>query len=321
MLEPIRDLAADPEFWEQRSEGLAIFVSNDTFRHYRVPLRLHELVVVNARFQVKPLLSLLDAGEQYLLLTLSQNRVRLWQGNRFALREVEVGGLPENKRQALNYDGADRGSQVHSAMQGRAAKGKQGAVFHGQGGSPDAAKDDLEQYFRVVDASLRPVLRANRAPLLLAGVDYLLPIYRKVNRYAHLAGEELAGNCDHLTAHQLHDKAWPLIEPRFDAKREEDAARFRALAGTGKTSDDIRVVAPAALQGKVDVLFFDRRDQVWGAFDEARSSVELREEPQPGDDDLLDFAAVRTALSRGSVYAVERRRIPADGPVAAIFRY
>ena len=63
---------------------------------------------------------------------------------------------------------------MHSAMRG--SLGKQAAVFHGQGGHNETHKDDLLQYFRLVDASLETVLRESQAPLLLAGVDYLLPL-------------------------------------------------------------------------------------------------------------------------------------------------
>ena len=76
-------------------------------------------------------------------------------------------------------------NQVHSG--GDFGIGKQAAVFHGQGGQPDARKDDLKLYFREVNQALvaRPTTRANSVDR--GGVDYLLPIFRETCDYAGLA--------------------------------------------------------------------------------------------------------------------------------------
>lgn len=318
LLDPVRLLPKEPEFWEKRSNGLAIFVSQDRFDRYRVPLELDETVVVNRRFQVKPLLPLLGSHDRYYVLAFSQNRVRFFEGKRFSMYEVTIDGMPSSMEQALNLDGADRGSQVHSAMRG--SLGKQAAVFHGQGGEREAAKGDLAQYFRVIDAALHDTLREERAPLFLAAVQYLLPIYREVSSYAHIAQKELPGNPDHLSEHELHDRVVPLVESYAENAREEAAARYRQLAASGRASDDIRQIVPAAHQGQVETLFVDRSDHQWGAYDPSTGNVELRSPRQSADDDLLDYAAVQTLLHRGAVHAVSREQSPSP-PAAAVFRY
>ncbi|MBC8870612.1 MAG: hypothetical protein H8E44_14410 [Planctomycetes bacterium] len=318
LLDPVRQLPKEPGFWEKRSNGLAIFISQGVFDRFRIPLELDETVIVNRRFQVKPLLPLLGSNDRYFVLAFSQNRVRFFKGSRFGLDEMTIDGMPKDMDQALNLDGADRGSQVHSAMRGD--QGKQSAVFHGQGGSREAAKDDLAQYFRMIDTALRDTLRGQRAPLFLAAVQYLLPIYREVSSYAHIAKKELPGNPDHSPEHELHVRVWPLVESFAEDAREAAAAKYRKLAGTGKTSDDIRQIVPAAHQGQVETLFVDRSDHQWGVFEPDTGKLELRSPQQPGDDDLLDYAAVQTLLHRGGVYAVPSDQSPSP-PAAAVFRY
>lgn len=220
---------------------------------------------------------------------------------------------------ALNYTSVDRGSQTHSATRGN--QGKQGAVFHGQGGEPESHKEDVAQYFRLVDQSLRPTLNTRNLPLLLAGVEYLLPIYREVNSYPHLAEVELRGNFEHEPAAKLLEKAWSVMGPSFEAKREQVAARYRQLAGTGKTSDNIENILPAAYDGRVDALFVDQATHQWGIYATASRFIEVHEEFQAGDDDLLDIAAVQTLLHNGSVYAVERDAIPENKATVALLRY
>ena len=317
LLDPVRGLPADSRFWDKRSQGLAVFVANGFVHRFRLPLQLEESVVVNRRFQVKSLLPLVGANDRFFVLALSQNQVRFLEGGQFSIKAVPVDGLPRDMDHALNFDAGDRGHPANPA--GRGDPGK-GGVPHGQGAERDTSKEDLAHYFRLIDTALRPVLRDQRAPLVLAGVQYLLPIYREVSSYPHLAEAELPGNPDHLHESQLHDRAWPLITPYVERAKLEAGDKYRHLAGTGKASADIRQILSAAVGGQVESLFVDRASHVWGAFDPATGEVHVHGEEQPGDDDLLDFAAVQTLLNRGSVFAVPRDESPAP-PIAAVFRY
>lgn len=320
LLEPIRDLSAEHGFWEKRSLGLAMFIADGLWHRFRVPLPLAETVVVNRRFQLKPLLPLIGVNDQYFVLALSQNRVRFFEGRQLGLAEVKVDGLPRDMAEVLNHDTSERPSLAHATARGPSGKGA--AVVYGLGGEREPAKDELAQYFRAVDAALREPLREQRAPLILAGVQYLLPIYREVSSCGNLADEELLGNPDHLSEHELHGRTWPLIQARLEKARQEADAKYRKLAGTGRTSDDLHRIVPAAQQGQVESLFVDRAAHCWGTFDAATGSVALRSPapPERGDDDLLDYAAVETLLHRGAVYAVAAEHVPAP-PVAAILRY
>ena len=320
LLEPVRSLPAEPGFWEKRSLGLAVFITDGLWNRFRVPLPLDETVVVNQRFQLKPLLPLLGVNDQYFVLALSQNRVRFLAGRQFGMQEVKVDGLPKDMAQALNYDSSERPSLAHAAP--RSQPGKSSAVVHSLGGDREPAKEELAQYFRSVDAALRDALRDQRAPLILAGVQYLLPIYREVSSYGHIAHDEVPGNPDHLAEHELHERTWPLVQSYLEHARQDAVAKYQKLAGTGKTSDDLSRIVSAAQQGQVESLFVDRTAHRWGTFDAATGQLAVRPSsaPEPGDDDLLDYAAVQTLLHRGAVYALPAEQVPAP-PAAAILRY
>ena len=320
LLEPVRDLPAEPGFWEKRSQGLAVFVTEGLWNRFRVPLSLVETVVVNRRFQVKPLLPLVGLNDQFFVLALSQNRVRFFEGRQFSMSEMKVDGLPQDLEQVLNHDSGERMTLAHSGA--RKPPGKASVVVHGMGGEREPSKDELAQYFRAVDAALREPLREQRAPLVLAGVQYLLPIYREVSSYGHLAEQELPGNPDHLSERELHARTWPLIQTRLESAWQDAVAKYRKLAGTGKTSDDLHRIVPAARQGQVEALFVDRTAHRWGAFDPASGQVTVRDSSarELGDDDLLDYAAVETLLHRGAVYALAKDQVPVP-PAAAILRY
>jgi hypothetical protein len=319
LLLPAEQLAGNAKFWSHRSQGLAVLVAPGLFHAYRLPQAFPESATVGRRLNIKPLLAVADRGERFLVLALSQNQVKLWEATRTAIRELAVKGLPANKREALLIDSADRGEQVHAAMRG--SLGKQAAVFHGQGGEKDTAKTDIEQFFRVIDHALAPLLRHQTAPLLLAGVDYLLPIFRQVTRYPHLAERHLTGNCDLLTPLQLHERSWEVMRPYFDRPRRRALDRVRELAGTDKVSLDPAAIVTAVASGRVDVLVADAGQERYGTFDSKAGKAATCDASCAGSEDLVNLAVAETLLHGGTVFVAESRELPAQSPLAAIYRY
>jgi hypothetical protein len=71
-----------------------------------------------------------------------------------------------------------RSSSIPSCLTPLVPDGMHPSIFHGHGmASADDPKDYISHYFQQVDAGLRDLLRDEQALLVLAGVDYLLPIY------------------------------------------------------------------------------------------------------------------------------------------------
>jgi hypothetical protein len=219
----------------------------------------------------------------------------------------------------LALDEADRGTQSHSVM--RAGKGKQSSSFHGQGGVKDTHKDELMAFFRLIDEAIMPVLHNEVHPLILAGVDYLLPIFKETCHYSHLATPQLEGNCDHLSAREVHAKVWPLVEPLLSQGGKQAAAKYSSLAGTEKATNDPRKALQAAFDGRIETLFVALDCHAWGECDLVGQVLELHDEQQSGDQDLLDLALVQTLLHHGRVYAVDADEMPTAEPLAAIMRF
>jgi hypothetical protein len=320
-LRPASRLVQDGLFWQRQSDGLAIFVSSEVFRHYRLPLDFAELVVVTDRFHVKPLLPLLSGDGRFFVLALSQDEVRLLLGSRYSVGEVDLEGVPGSLAQALRFDDPERRLQFHTASGPSGGKGSRPAMFYGQGAPSGDQKSDILRYFQKLDTGIQALLAGEQAPLVLAGVDYLLPLYREANTYPHLIGEGIEGNPDNLSAQELHRQAWPVVGPCFLEEREMAAKRLRQLADTGGVSDNLAEIVPAAYHGRIDILFIATGLQRWGTFDPAKNKVRLHQDPEPGDQDLADFAAVQVLLHGGSVYAVEAKQMPVGASLAALLRY
>src|SRR5215208_2020314 len=259
LLGPARKLLDDSVFWRHQSDGLAIFLAAGVFRYYRLPLNFEDLVVVADRYYLKPLLPLLTGDGQFYVLALSQNEVRLLRATRHSVR----------------YDDQEKQLQFHTGTVG--GRGGRAAIFHGH--EPDDPKDDILRYFRQIDRGVQELLKGSQAPLVLVGVDYLLPIYREVSRYPHTIDEGVTGNPESLSPEELHERTWDAVRPRFSEAQQNAAARYRQLAGTGQTSRDVREIVAAAYYGRVETLFAASGTQQWGVFDPDTGDVDLYEGP------------------------------------------
>jgi hypothetical protein len=326
LLEPARELLNDYDFWQHQNSGLAVYLSPGLFQTYRLPLKFEELVMVSdTSFHFKPLLPLLSDDGQFYILAISQNALRLFQGTRHSIQELDLQDVPHSLAEALRFDDSERQLQFHTAtpdVQGGGPVADQSAIYHGHAGDEDNKKTDILRYFQQVDRGLKDFLKDDPAPLILAGVEYLFPIYKEANTYQHLLDEGIVGNPDKLKPDELHQQAWPVIQPYFEQARQEAMARFMEMANNSEAaSADIREIVPAAYYGRVETLFVPLTLQQWGSFDPNSSTVNLHDELLPGDEELYDLAAVQTLINGGIVYAVEPDKAPGSAPVAAIFRY
>jgi hypothetical protein len=322
MLEPVSQLVEDGLFWQQQSDGLAIFVSAREVFHYRLPFDLEELVVVAKRFHVKPLLPFLSGDGQFYVLAISKDAVRLLHGTRYSVSEVDLEGVPSGLADALRFDDPERRLQFHTASGPSGGSGGRPAMFHGQGAPSQDEKTDILRYFQKVDEGVQALLAGEQAPLVLVGVDYLLPIYEEANEYPYLVEEGITGNPEDLSNKELHQRVWSLVQPRFRVEQEEAKSHFLQLVGGDQASEDLVEVVPAAVHGRIERLFVALGQQQWGRFEPTTNEVTLHADFEPGDQDLPDLAAVQTLLNGGAVYAVEPEQMPDKAAlVAAIFRY
>jgi hypothetical protein len=319
LLKPAAQLVPERPFWLQGGDGLALFRSPDLFDAYHLPMRFEELAVVSDRFHVKPLIALLG-GERFYILALSQNEVRLLYGTRHSIQELT---LPEGTSKSLaEMPGQEDHVKQHQIFaSGRPGSRGRGAVQHGYVTGEEDTRTDLLNYFHRIDSGLQPLLRDERVPLVVAGVEYLFPVYREANTYRHLIDQTLPGNPEGVRPEELRDRAVRLLEPYFLEAQRAAAERYRQLLGTGLASSNLTEVVPSAYLGRVDSLFVAVGVQQWGSHDPSTHTVQLHDAAEPGDDDLLDLAAVQTLLHGGAVYAVGAEDVPDDAPVAALFRY
>ncbi len=307
LLEPVYGLFQNNRlFWRSPSRGLAIFRSQDCFRYYRLPIQFDELAVVNDRFYLKPLLPLFSGNSRFYVLAFCDDGPQLLEGTDLDLHTIDAEQMPTGLAAALQDE----------SIKAQAPGERRISLAH----EPEV-RENLVRGFRTVDRALHDLLRAEGAPLVLAGPDYLLRLYREANSYPHLIADVPTSNNTELRAEELHRHTWKAVGPYFRMSMDKAIEQYTNAAGTGRASSQLTDVVSAACTGRVATLFVDDSARLWGTFDPVESTVHLAPAEQPNAEELSDFAAVQVLLNGGIVYPLAGNSVPDGAPMAALFRY
>lgn len=318
ILAPARELIKREEFWGG-ADGLAMFLSSSFFQYFRLPISFEDLVTVTDHFEISPLLPLFTAGGRFYVLALSRNHVRLIEGTPYSWTELDLPNVPHSEDEALKYDVRESVLQVHSGAR-IPGRSKESRIFTGQGIGVDDEQTRTLEYIYAVERGLRRHLR-EREPLVLAAVEELQSVYRKVNRYHDLLEHGLPGNPDRLSSGELYKSGLEVARTYFDEDKRRAVAAYTELRGAGRSSKDLREILPAVHQGRVQSAFIQNGIHKWGKFNCDANTLQLHDDQQPGDEDLLNIVAVQTILHHGTAYQLPRQNMPEEAFVAASFRY
>lgn len=302
--EQVNDLIDDDDFWAFQSRSLAVFVTPDSIRTYRLPNHLTEMVQVSDRFHLKPLIRAVTVPQHAFVLALAENEVRVIEVLADAAgEEIKVPGMPKDAASVAGT--ANVNSRSHSGRLG----GSEGQKVH------------LRAYCRRVDAALRPLLAGRSEPLILAATDPLLSMYRSVNTYANFAAPSIETSPVRITPGELGTQARAVLDTlhadRIAALHELYAAR----ENEGRATTQIARAARAATFGAVETLLVDIDSVVPGVIDETTGEITFDESENATSYGVNDEIAGRVLASGGEVLGVRKEDIPQGAEVAAILRF
>lgn len=210
-LKPAIELAGKQEFWPPRSEALALLLHPDFYMIYHLPDgRVRYQLTVAKGFNIEPIEKVLKNNHPYLLLTLSHKNVKLYEGDYFGLEPLWLKRWPRDLEKTLSIDEYPNWLETHTVAPARTGKGSEG--FHGQYNIRETDKQMLEAFFRRIDKRLHKLLRRRKLPLVIAGVGYLFPIYRRVNTSPYLTATGISGNFEQPDLKELRERAWTIVD-------------------------------------------------------------------------------------------------------------
>lgn len=321
---PVDGLLDDRDFWRHQSDGLALFLADGFVEKYTLPVNFETFTYVADHFYLKPLVPMFNGDGRFYLLHLQLDDVKLYEATQYSIGEVKIADLtPDRLEDRVGYDYEEKHRKHKTQRNNVGAHPNGTSTQHGYDAANRDDKNEILRFFRAVDKGINEILNNETVPLVVACQDYFFPIYQEASRYKNLFQKSVPGNpeADHESYLDLHAAALDVLEPHFRKEREEKMTQFREL-NPSRTSSRISEIIPAIYEGKVDTLFLQNREDIWGDFNEKMASVDVHDEKRNGSVSLMNLAAVKVIEQNGKVYLMEDEFMPdKNAKMNAVYRY
>ena len=316
MLEPLRQLTEERNWGTD--QGLALFCASDVFRAYLLSKPLPSVVSVAEHVHITPLLAHMNGHGAFYVVTLSQKNVRLLRCNESECEEIPLpAGIPKSLADDSQTEQPDH-DLTNSITAGPSHGAMRGVMFTTS--TDREGKDEyLLKFYKHVSEGLHELFKEEGVPVVAAGVDYELALFRRVNVYPNLVEEAVHGALSGFKNGELHRRALEAVQSHRETPLRKALARFQQYERRNRTSTTMKEIVKAAWDGRIEDLFLAEGAQYMGKFDEATDRV--RRHAVRGEEDLLNAAAMRTILHSGDVFVVPAGKVPRSAPAAASFRY
>ena len=243
----------------------------------------------------------------------------MYSGEKFELKGVKIQELSNVVNEELKNRDFQKQLQFFT---GSGAGKRKDSMFYGTGAKDFQVNKYLLNFFHKIDRSIKKHL-IDKRPLILAGTDYIFPIYREANSYPWIMDGVINGNPKDLNKNELVSKAGSILKLHRRKEMEDEYLKLVELKNTDQSrySCDIKEVVKASNYGKIDELFILSDKPVWGIYDEKTNKIEFHDKPGPETDELLNSAAINTINSGGEVFMMNYLDKKFDKPLAARLRY
>jgi hypothetical protein len=325
---PLADLLDDEGFWRDKDEGLALFLDENKLQVYNLPKQFEEFVDFGDMFYIAPLIPIYEGDGQFFLLSLDKQRPKIYKGSKYRLEQVDEVELPDSLQTLFDefYEFHEH-VQFHSKTRSPSpdvsqATGDRQGVFFGHGGDDFDENAEIRNYYHQFDGALQNYLGDKDAPMVLAGVGFLHPIYKEANSYPNLVEDGITKDVGQMPIEELQQESWKIVQNQYQSNVKQALNVYYTMQDSGeKTTQNIEMIVSSAYFKRVNTLFIAENVHVWGKFDPDDNKVNLEKTQSPENQELLNLAAVHTLLNGGNVLMLKKEEIPGNADAAAILRY
>gem|GEM_PF-25750 len=311
LLAPLEGLIDDKAFWDNNACGLAIFCSSHGTKILQLPKEVGEISCVAYSFCVKPLFNFYNENQSYYLLALGLDNVKLYQGNKYQLEEINIEEkIPRNMKEALGHELTD--NHLHGSA-------VPGVGLHGYMEKSQEEDIDNDRFFRKVDRAIHENFDISKErPLLLATLPEHQTQFLRISKNANLIPLPLGVNPHALTKDELLKKVQNSMEQNAEKYKETLLKKYQLAVQEKLSSTELQEVVQDALDGKIDVLFIENDKTIAGSIDAENRTIGQR---QPFHTDVINELSCLVFEQGGHVIVLDSQEMPTDTGAFTINRY
>ena len=291
------------EFWRYQANGLAVLVTPELMRTFRLPNSPKPLAEVADRFHLTPLIRAMTSPHDVFVLALAEESVRLIHAfANLPPERMQIAGLPKNAEEAT------RRPSFHVRAPRRRLQNLEGE------------KVLLQKYVRKVEQAVHDALAGLNTPLVLASEEPMATMFRSFNTYPRLADEMIEGNPAQVTDRELEDAAIPILDRLYSRELKAVIGLYDELKPRRATTD-VSYAAHAATAGAIEQLLVDLDAVVPGLVSDLDGTVTYSASDDAETYSVVDEVARRALLTGARVMGARSDELPDRAPLAAILRY
>lgn len=214
-------------------ESLILFVNDDIKEYISLPISVKDRVIIDNTFATRDLVRALHRENNYFILVLSQQKVRLIEA--FNDRVVEEAGNP------FPIDN----TQFYSTNKEELSNASKQTNL-------------IAEFFNRVDKEVNKVRRENPLPVLICTEESNYHQYLKIaDQKNTIFDAYLNRNRLDDTAQSIVSDAWNIIKAEMAEKNKAQKEELKKAVGKGKFLSDLNDIYRAILEGRVQTLFIE----------------------------------------------------------------
>ncbi|MFM1801024.1 MAG: hypothetical protein RJA81_376 [Planctomycetota bacterium] len=310
ILSQFQKFQTEDEFWKTRTSGLAMFLNGNGLKVFDVPRPVPDTVIVAESFHLKPIFRVLQTTDRFHILTIDRTTAHIFEANRDTILPINRKDMPKNSKEH------DLGARTTVSEQHFSGFGRSTVTLH-----DTEEKSHDSDFFKEVDRFVQKFIsNHDPLPLVLVGLSEHQGTFRKVSNNPHLASEGVASGPSGLSARELKDKAFAVVEKIQHQFVKGMIDQVEQASAHGRGSTDLAEIARAAISGRVGSLLVDADRIIPGKLLE-NGEIQMAQLSDPQVDDLLDDLMEKVFQAEGDIHVLPSGIMPFDSGVAAVFRY
>lgn len=280
---------------QHNKEGLVVFISEHVFEYERLLFSPEQRFIIDSNFATRDLIRQMNYEDNYYVMTLSNNKVRLLEGSTEYLHDIKTKHFPADN----NVYSTDR-------------------IKTAQGNTHDK---HMEEFFNRQDKLfLSEHYAAHPGHLVLAGTESNIQHYQTIADKKNIILTTIEGSFDDTSAHIIAEKAWPQVRKAL-AERRKTAIEQLDAAGTGMLSTDLADIWQKIQEGRGGHLYVEKDFYQAGAIAGNTLVTSLNGEDAELANDVVDEIIEATIQFGGIVHFMDNGSMEKYGRIALVLRY
>lgn len=219
--------------YRHNDRGLMLFVNDDVEEYLRLPIHLHDRIILDTTFATRPIVRALHRAEDYYILVLSKGKARLIEAlSDSVTEEFKTDGFPVEDKNLISVSKAEssNASRVTNLTQ---------------------------EFFNRVDKMVNNIRRKKPISVVIYSEEINYHDYMKeADNPNTILGHVLLKNFDEK-AGNLVKYVWPRVEDLVLAKNRSRVAELKKAIGSGKYLADLNDIWEAVQKGRGKTIFVE----------------------------------------------------------------